>query len=378
MSLHLTVERIDTDVALTANSDTTVPSQKAIKAYVTGIASGGVPPTTSAADLTAGTLADARLGPNVVLKDATQTITAKAISGATNTITAVPQSAITSLVSDLALKATLDAPTFTGVVILPSTTSVGSVSSVELGYLDGVTSSIQTQIGTKQATLVSGTNIKTINGATVMGTGDLVVNVTSDATPTSASVQPVQSGGVFTALAAKAALASPSLTGTPLAPTAATSTNTTQIATTAFVQAAIPTVNFSLSQYSGAGTSGDPLVISTLSGSVLTSGTVADARLTGNVPLKNGTNVFTGTNTFGNLNIANLTIDGGIISNNDASGYSLYTTGVAKLHNGGPADFGSYVELTAGDAGIFMRSTNGTRYKLTVSNAGALVITAAP
>ncbi len=41
-------------------------------------------------------------------------------------------------------------------------------------------------------------------------------------------------------LALKAPLASPALTGTPTAPTAAGGTNTTQIATTAFVQAAIP------------------------------------------------------------------------------------------------------------------------------------------
>lgn len=43
--------------------------------------------------------------------------------------------------------------------------------------------------------------------------------------------------GLQTALDAKAPLASPSLTGTPTAPTAATSTNTTQIATTAYVKA---------------------------------------------------------------------------------------------------------------------------------------------
>ena len=41
------------------------------------------------------------------------------------------------------------------------------------------------------------------------------------------------------ALSAKAALASPALTGTPTAPTASGGTNTTQLATTAFVQAAI-------------------------------------------------------------------------------------------------------------------------------------------
>lgn len=37
-----------------------------------------------------------------------------------------------------------------------------------------------------------------------------------------------------------APLASPALTGTPTAPTATAGTNTTQIATTAFVQSAIP------------------------------------------------------------------------------------------------------------------------------------------
>ena len=42
---------------------------------------------------------------------------------------------------------------------------------------------------------------------------------------------------IATAVATKADLASPTFTGTPLAPTASTSTNTTQIATTAFVQA---------------------------------------------------------------------------------------------------------------------------------------------
>jgi len=46
-------------------------------------------------------------------------------------------------------KANLAGPTFTGTVILPATTSIGNVSNTELGYLDGVTSSIQTQIGLK-------------------------------------------------------------------------------------------------------------------------------------------------------------------------------------------------------------------------------------
>jgi hypothetical protein len=64
-------------------------------------------------------------------------------------------------------------PTFTGTVVLPSTTSIGSVSDTEISYLDGVTSAIQTQLNAKQATLVSGTNIKTVNGTTLLGSGDL-------------------------------------------------------------------------------------------------------------------------------------------------------------------------------------------------------------
>lgn len=44
---------------------------------------------------------------------------------------------------------------------------------------------------------------------------------------------------ISTAIATKANLASPSLTGTPTAPTASVGTNTTQLASTAFVQAAL-------------------------------------------------------------------------------------------------------------------------------------------
>ena len=52
----------------------------------------------------------------------------------------------------------------------------GAVSSTEFGYLDGVTSAIQTQINSKQPTLVSGTNIKTINSASILGSGDIAIS----------------------------------------------------------------------------------------------------------------------------------------------------------------------------------------------------------
>jgi hypothetical protein len=50
----------------------------------------------------------------------------------------------------LNLKANIASPTFTGTVVLPGTTTVGSVTGTEIGYLSGVTSAIQTQIGAKQ------------------------------------------------------------------------------------------------------------------------------------------------------------------------------------------------------------------------------------
>jgi hypothetical protein len=46
-------------------------------------------------------------------------------------------------------KANLAGPTFTGTVTLPSTTSIGTVTSTQIGYLSGVSSAIQTQLDAK-------------------------------------------------------------------------------------------------------------------------------------------------------------------------------------------------------------------------------------
>ena len=60
-----------------------------------------------------------------------------------------------------------------------------------------------------------------------------------DSTPTSGSYNPVYSKGIYSALAVKAPLASPALTGTPTAPTPTSGDDSTKIATTAFVQTAL-------------------------------------------------------------------------------------------------------------------------------------------
>ena len=104
--------------------------------------------------------------PSTVLLTATQTLTNKTISGASNTITDIAQASVTNLTTDLGLKAPLASPTFTGTVVLPSGTSIGTVSNVEIGYLDGVTSAIQTQIDSKQASDADLTAIAALAGTT--------------------------------------------------------------------------------------------------------------------------------------------------------------------------------------------------------------------
>ena len=90
---------------------------------------------------------------------------------------------------------------------------------------------ITTALGNK-APIASPTFTGTVGGITKSMVGLANVDNTTDA------LKPV-STATQTALDLKANLASPTLTGTPLAPTATTGTNTTQIATTAFVKTEI-------------------------------------------------------------------------------------------------------------------------------------------
>jgi len=58
-----------------------------------------------------------------------------------------------SIQTQIDAKAPSVSPTFTGTVVLPSTTSVGTITSTELSYVDGVTSSIQTQLNALSAAI---------------------------------------------------------------------------------------------------------------------------------------------------------------------------------------------------------------------------------
>ena len=119
-----------------------------------------------------------------------------------------------------AAKAPLASPTFTGDVVLPATTQIGSgapgdvVTSTELGYLNGVTSAIQTQItakanaadpaftGTPSGVIVGGTYTPTLTNTTNVSSSEAAVcqymrvgpvvtvsgRVTIEATATAATV----------------------------------------------------------------------------------------------------------------------------------------------------------------------------------------------
>jgi hypothetical protein len=79
-------------------------------------------------------------------------------------VTSAIQTQFTAQTAATALKANIASPTFTGTVVLPSTTSIGTVSATEIGYLDNVTSAIQTQIDSKAALASPTLTTPTING----------------------------------------------------------------------------------------------------------------------------------------------------------------------------------------------------------------------
>jgi hypothetical protein len=137
--------------------------------------------------------------------------------------------------------------------IAPSST----VSATELGYLDGVTSAIQTQIDAKLA--------------------------------------------IATAASTYAPLASPALTGVPTAPTAAANTNTTQVATTAYVQteindliAASPAALDTLNELAAA-LGNDASFSTTVTNSIATKLPLAGGTMSGAIAM--GTNKITGLGT---------------------------------------------------------------------------------
>jgi hypothetical protein len=109
----------------------------------------------------------------------------------------------------LDLKAPLNSPTFTGTVVLPSTTSIGLVDLSELGYVNGVTSSIQTQIDSK-APLAS----PTFTGTVTLPSGTVTSGMIADGAVATADVADlaISTGKIADAAVTTAKIADDSIT----------------------------------------------------------------------------------------------------------------------------------------------------------------------
>jgi hypothetical protein len=151
----------------------------------------------------------------------TQTLSNKTISYVDNTIT-VQVANVSDLTASAAELNTLDGITAT---------------TAELNLLDGVTATTA-ELNILDGVTADYTELNILDGAT-LSTAEL--NLLDGVTATTTELNYVDgvTSGIQGQLDDKAPLASPSLTGTPLAPTAAPGTNNTQIATTAYTDAAV-------------------------------------------------------------------------------------------------------------------------------------------
>ena len=109
-------------------------------------------------------------------------------------------------------------------------TAVDAVE-VRLNTAEADIIALETSATTSTGHVSATTNVHGIADTAALATKSYADNAKTDAITTSA-----------TAIALKANIASPALTGTPTAPTASVGTNTTQIATTAFVKAEVDAV----------------------------------------------------------------------------------------------------------------------------------------
>ncbi len=162
---------------------------------------------------------------------------AQSIAGA-KTFTLVPKSSQdASAANDLVRKSQMDAG-FATKAALAHTHAIGDVT--------GLQTALDAKLGTA-ANAVSASKLATARSITLAGdlSGSVSFDGSANVTITAAVVDDSHAhvianvDGLQAALDAKAPLASPAMTGTPSAPTAIAGTNTTQVATTAFVQAAI-------------------------------------------------------------------------------------------------------------------------------------------
>lgn len=201
--------------------------------------------------------------------------------------------------------ATLESPTFTGTVYGITKTMVGLGSADNTADTAKPVSTAQQTALDLKANLAGPTFTGTVSGITKSMVGLGSADDTADtAKPVSTAQQ--------TALDLKSNLASPTFTGVPAAPTAAVSTNTTQVATTAFVRAEVAAL------VGSAGATLDTLgEIATALGNDANLSTTLTASIALKAPLASPT--FTGTVTLPSGTVTSAMILDGTIDNADIS-----------------------------------------------------------
>lgn len=181
---------------------------------------------------------DASGGTDLMRKSQVDTL----LAGKANSAHSHAVSDVTGLQTALDAKAPLASPALTGTPTAPTptagdnTTKLATTAFVQNAVSSSAVAALD-DIGDVTITTPADNEVLAYNS----GTGTFINQTASEAglAPASHSHAISNVTGLQGALDAKAPLVSPALTGTPSAPTAAAATNTTQIATTAFVQAAI-------------------------------------------------------------------------------------------------------------------------------------------
>ncbi|MBD0725480.1 hypothetical protein B6A10_09845 [Flavobacterium sp. L1I52] len=267
-SLKEDVANKSTNVTTDGTSDTKYPSVKSVKTYVDTATASSTTSLTN--EINRATAAENIIAANLVTetnnRSASDNTLTTNLTAETAARTAADGILTTDLATEVANRITADllkedvANKSTNVITDgTSDTKYPSVKSVKT-YVDATAANVSTALATEvtrataaentiAANLVTETNNRSAsdNTLTTNLTAETAARTAADVTLQTniAAVQAdvdANEAAVTNALNFKAPLASPALTGTPTAPTATVGTNSTQIATTAFVTNAISSV----------------------------------------------------------------------------------------------------------------------------------------
>jgi hypothetical protein len=176
-------------------------------------------------------------GNNTTAVATTAFVLANAGSGAVTSV-AGRTGAVVLAVADVSGAAPLASPTFTGTVTIPAGASIsGYATTASLSSYAPLASPALTGTPTAPTAATSTNTTQVATTAYVVGQAGSAAPLVNGTAAVGTSLLYSRQDHVHGTDTTRAPLASPTFTGTPAAPTASAGTNTTQLATTAFVRA---------------------------------------------------------------------------------------------------------------------------------------------